>query len=124
MTTVRERLIDLSGLPAGAHTFREHLLAIQTGTGATIFANQMTLVSEVPKRTLYVKPKRAAQSVEPPKPSAPAKKGSKNVYLMTERDEQTVFTEADEVWLVDLPKQVATVLTQPNQVFTSRRRAN
>lgn len=59
-----------------------------------------------------------------PKPVAPAKKGSKNSYLMTDSNEQTVITEADEQWLIDLPKQVATVLTHPNEVFTSRRRAN
>lgn len=58
-----------------------------------------------------------------PKPVAPAKKGSKNSYLMTDSNEQTVITETEELWLVDLPMQAATVLTKPNQVFTSRRRA-
>lgn len=123
MTTARERMLRLSPL-VGPHPAREHFLAITAGTGATIFAKQMFVMSETQQMTLYRKPKRAVPQAAAPKPSAPAKKGSKNVYLMTERDEQAVITETEELWLVDLPKQVATVLTQPNEVFTSRRRAN
>lgn len=121
MSTAAEILVALSGLAgvsAGAH-----LTSITGGSGETIFANQMTLVSEVPQRTLYAKPKRVAQAAAP-KQAVASSKGSKNAYLMTERNEQAVITETEELWLVDLPKQVATVVTQPNQVFTSRRRAN
>ena len=56
--------------------------------------------------------------------SVSVKTASKNIYLVAERNEQTVFTEAEELWLVDLLKQVATIFTRPNQVFTSRRKAN
>lgn len=121
MTTAAQYLVALSGL--SGVSAGEHLMAITAGTGETIFANQMTLVSEVPQAALYRKPKRAIPRAEP-KPAVQAKKGTKHSFLVAERNEQVVLTETEEVWLINLPKQVATVLTHPNQVFTSRRKAN
>lgn len=57
MPTARARMLSLSPL-VGAHAAREHFLAINAGTGATIFTNQMFMVSETQQRTVLTKQKR------------------------------------------------------------------
>lgn len=123
MTTAAQYLVALSGL--SGVSAGQHLLAITQGTGATIFTTQMTIVSEVQQRTLYNQPKRVAQQAA--KAQAPAvsgsKKGSPYSHVVTRAAQQVLVTQPHERWLVDVSKITSTVVTKPNQVFTTRRRA-
>lgn len=116
--TAGERLVALSGL--SGVSAGQHWLAITTGTGATIFTSQMTVVSETRKRTLYSKPQRTSQAVEP-KPAAQVDKGRKNLFLRTGANQQVVRTETEQLWLTDSAKQ-STTSTSLNEVFTTRRK--
>lgn len=64
MTTARERMIELGGLP-GAHSARAHFLAITQGTGTgvdrTLFASQFSVQIEEPTACAVQHTKREAR---------------------------------------------------------------
>lgn len=68
MTTARERMKQLSGL-LGAHSAREHFLAITQGSvpGRTVFASQITVCMSEPSVT--VAQKRKVTSIDRREPT-------------------------------------------------------
>lgn len=123
MTTAGQRLVSLSGLPSGSA--QAHLLAITTGTGTgeTIYAPRMTVVTQQRTATVTSRPKRAAQRVEPvaKQAKAPQKQSSKYVYAFTKTDAITVLTGDYEVFVLD-KVSIDTVSTKDDAVNISRRR--
>lgn len=105
MTTARERMIALSGL-AGAHTAREHFLAImQTGGGlGTAFASMFSVRIDEPTLSLVQRAKReAAESVER---SALREENERSLSVLTVPARMSLFT-ADESLTVCAAKQGA-----------------
>lgn len=124
MTTAGQRLVSLSGLPSGSA--QAHLLAITTGTGTgeTIYAPRMTVVTQQRTATVTSRPKRSAPQVEPvaKQAKAPQKQSSKYAYAFTSVERVAVLTQADSVFITQ-KLSTETVTTKDDVISVSRRKA-
>lgn len=120
MTTARERMIALSGL-AGAHTAREHFLAITQGTGPTktVFASMFAVQIEEPRLALVQMPKAEARSSY--EPSEVRQSGDeKDLFILTRTGAMSVLTTLDEIVIRQSSEQGYVVRDFGNEQFTVR----
>lgn len=111
MTTARERMIALSGLD-GAHTAREHFLAIMQGTGqGTVFASMFAVQIDAPTLSLVQRAKReAAESVERSALRQIDERGDGDVAVRTGTARMSVQTAPE--WLTITPQRETQVFIQ------------
>lgn len=110
MTTARERMIALSGL-AGAHTAREHFLAIMQGTGqGTVFASMFAVQIDEPRLTLVQRPKREAGESAERALSRVDERSNSDVTVLTRTTDLCVLTAQE--WLTITTQRAASVFAQ------------
>ena len=121
MTTARERMIALSGL-AGAHTAREHFLAIMQGTGPgqTIFASMFAVQIDEPRLTLVQRPKREAGEDYRPAISRLSADTEKAIAIFTREAALSVRTEIDELFIWQGSTNTVVVRELGNEQLTVR----
>ena len=119
MTTARERMIALSGL-AGAHTAREHFLAIMQGTGqGTVFASMFAVQIDEPRLTLVQIPTiESRSSYEPPEVRQSG--DDKDLFILTRTGAMSVLTTLDEIVIRQSSEQDYVVRTLDDDYFTVR----
>lgn len=130
MTTTGEQLASLSGLPSG--TAMAHLLAITTGggTGETIYASTMHVVTSTPQVFAQRISRRKPVEREYAKPAAVSATNEKRktsrailAYVSTPPQVSYPFTQAEEVFVSMRQAQTVVVHTAGNSVVARRRKA-
>lgn len=102
MTTAREHMKQLSGL-IGAHSARDHFLAITQGTGTgvdrLIFASSMVVSIEESKIVATHRPKREVREDYRPAINRLSAGVKKSVSIFTREASLSVLTKPDELFI-------------------------
>lgn len=125
MTTARERMKTLSGL-LGAHSAREHFLAITQGTGAGvdrfIFASQMTVCVEEPQVTLVQRPAERNVSTKQAETTTAQQDKPNRITAQTRLARIDVTTRSATLYVAQKPAASVFVRTLPTTISTRRKR--
>ena len=123
MTTARERMKALSGL-LGAHSAREHLLAVTQGTGVDriIFASSMVVSAEGSQLTRTQRADKRTVSAYPKTLEATKHDRPNFLYAQARPSRTDVATCGAEIHVVQKTESARFVRTLPSTVTTSRKR--
>ena len=126
MTTARERMKALSGL-LGAHSAREHFLAITQGTGTgvdrVIFASQMTVCVEEPQMTVVRKPAVKSSSTQVQVSRGDDRASQKHrLDVRTCPSRLDVFTRPDTIFITQRNRQEQFVRSLPSTLSVRQQR--
>ena len=125
MTTARERMKALSGL-SGAHSAREHFLAITQGTGSgvdrIIFASQMTVCIEDDQLSVIQRPSELSVSETRAQTETTQKDKPNRITAMTRPARVDVVTRQAALFVMQKAHTSAFVRTQPNTISARRKR--
>ena len=125
MTTARERMKALSGL-SGAHSAREHFLAITQGTGSgvdrIIFAAQMTVCLETEALTVIRKPAVSDSSSPRQEPESHHDPKQKRIDVVTRPLRFDVRTQQESMFVIQHRPRELLVRSLPNTVHVRRSR--
>ena len=125
MTTARERMKALSGL-SGAHSAREHFLAITQGTGSgvdrIIFASQMTVCIEDDQLSVIQRPSELSVSATCAQTEATQTDKPNRITAMTRPARVDVVTRQAAIYVAQKAHTSTFVRTLPNTVASRRKR--
>lgn len=125
MTTARERMKQLSGL-IGAHSARDHFLAITQGPGTgvdrLVFASQMTVCIEDDQLSVIQRPSELSVSATRAQTETTQKDKPNRITAMTRPARVDVVTRQAAMFVMQKAHTSAFVRTLPNTVASRRKR--
>ena len=123
MTTTRERMKQLSGL-LGAHSAREHFLAITQGTGVDrlIFASSMVVSVEDDQLSVIQHPSELSVSETRAQTETTQKDKPNRITAMTRPARVDVVTRQAALFVMQKAHTSAFVRTLPNTISARRKR--
>ena len=125
MTTARERMKALSGL-LGAHSAREHFLAITQGTGTgvdrLIFASSMVVSVEDDQLSVIQHPSELSVSETRAQTETTQKDKPNRITAMTRQARVDVVTRQAAIYVAQKAHVSTFVRTLPNTVASRRKR--
>ena len=125
MTTARERMKALSGL-LGAHSAREHFLAITQGTGTgvdrIIFASQMTVCVEDDQLSVIQRPSEISVSATCAQTETTQTDKPNRITAMTRPARVDVTTRQAAIYVAQKAHVSTFVRTLPNTIASRRKR--